>query len=510
MAIVNVNPANTWVNQHLNVSQAYDRLYDVFNPDVDGDPDFMTDLRPTISALEGIIGDAIDDGKRLRALGGGWSLSTAAVTDGRLINTKNLNWRFPLGAGGVSPGYPGDPSLLMYMQAGMSVAGANIALFEQTRQQALKTTGASNGQTMVGAFSTGTHGSRFQFGSMQDFVVALHIITGPGRVLWLERASYPVMADHIVAGVGAQLIRDDTIFNSALVSFGSFGVVYGIVIETEPLYLLEEERHRLPLNAPLRQAMRTLDFSGIPTPHPGEVPLHFELVVDPHNPAGGAYVTTMYRRPYRTDYDPPTVSASGIGPGDDLLAVIGQLGDVIGLLVAPLVNTLVTTQYSEFGPGTPKPAQFGMLGEIFSATLSHQKEMSAEIGVALGDAERALDLMLALPQVTDYPGLVSFRYVKKSKALLAFTKFDTTCAIELPAAYADGTTAFYEAVWQGLENAGIPFTLHWGQVNNFTPARVRAMYGSAVDDWIKSRNSVLDPQARAVFNSPFLQSCGLG
>jgi hypothetical protein len=392
----------------------------------------------------------------------------------------------------------------------MSVAGANIALFAQTRQQALKTTGASNGQTMVGAFSTGTHGSRFQFGSMQDYVVALHIIAGPGRVLWLERASYPVMADHIVAGVGAQLIRDDTIFNSALVSFGSFGVVYGIVIETEPLYLLEEERHRLPLTAPLRQAMRTLDLSGIPTPHPGEVPLHFELVVDPHNPAGGAYVTTMYQRPYRTDYDPPTVSASGIGPGDDLLAMIGQIGNVFGVLVAPLVNTLVTTQYSEFGPGTPKPAQFGMPGEIFSATLSHQKEMSAEIGVALGDAERALDLMLALPQVTDYPGLVSFRYVKKSKALLAFTKFDTTCAIELPAAYADGTTAYYKAVWQGLKNEGIPFTLHWGQVNNFTPAGVRAMYGSAVDDWIHSRNSVLDPQARAVFTSPFLQGCGLG
>jgi hypothetical protein len=105
---------------------------------------------------------------------------------------------------------------------------------------------------------------------------------------------------------------------------------------------------------------------------------------------------------------------------------------------------------------------------------------------------------------------VSFRYVKKSKALLAFTKFDTTCAIELPAAYADGTTSYYQSVWEGLENAGIPFTLHWGQVNNFTPARVRAMYGSAVDDWINSRNSVLDAPARAVFTSPFLQACGLG
>jgi hypothetical protein len=510
MALVNVNLANTWVNQHLNVSQAYDRLYDVFNPEVDGDPDFMTGLQPTISALEGIIGDAIRDGTRLRALGGGWSLSTAAVTNGRLINTKNLNWRFPIGAGGVSPGYAGDSTLLMYMQAGMSVAGANNALFEQTRQQALKTSGASNGQTMVGAFSTGTHGSRFEFGSMQDYVVALHIIAGPGRVLWLERASYPVMADHIVAGAGAQLIRDDDIFNSALVSFGSFGVVYGIVIETEPLYLLEEERHRLPLNAALRQAMRTLDFSGIPTPHPGEVPLHFEVVVDPHNPGGGAYVTTMYQRPYRTDYDPPAVSQSGIGPGDDLLAFIGGLGDVLGVLVAPLVNALVTTQYSEFGPGTPKPAQFGTPGEIFFSTTSLQKEMSAEIGVALGDAERALDLMLALPEVTDYPGLVSFRYVKKSKALLAFTKFDTTCAIELPAAFAGGTTAYYEAVWQGLKDAGIPFTLHWGQVNNFTPESVRGMYGANVDVWINSRNSVLDPPARAVFSSPFLEGCGLG
>src|SRR5262249_2221653 len=270
MSIVNINPTNIWVNRHQNVSQAYDRLYDLFNPTLTAPPDFMIDLQPTISALEGIIEDAINDRKRLRALGGGWSLSRAAVTDGRLINTQNLNWRFPLGAGATAPGYPGDPTLLTYMQAGMSVAVANNSLFDQAPKQALKTSGASNGQTMAGAFSTGTHGSRFQFGSMQDYVVALHIIAGPGRVIWLERAAYPVLRDDIVAGVGAQLIRNDTIFNSALVSFGSFGIIYGIVIETEPLYLLEEERHRLPLTVPLRQAMRTLDFSSIPTPHPGQ------------------------------------------------------------------------------------------------------------------------------------------------------------------------------------------------------------------------------------------------
>jgi hypothetical protein len=510
MPIVNINPASTWTNHHQNVTQAYDRLYDVFNPTLSAPPNFMTDLQPTISALEGIIGDAITDNKRLRALGGGWSLSRAAVTDGRLINTQNLNWRFPLGPGAVAPGYPGDAGLLMYMQGGMSVAVANNILFDQTVKQALKTSGASNGQTMTGAFSTGTHGSRFQFGSMQDYVVALHIVAGPGRVLWIERASYPVLRDDLVAGVGALLIRDDIIFNSALVSFGSFGVIYGIVIETEALYLLDEERHRLPLDASLRHAMTTLNLAGISTPHPTETPLHFEVVVNPHNPAGGAYVTTMYQRPYHPGYTPPEVSSIGLGPGDDLLGVVGKLGDVAGFIVAPLVNTLVTSQYSEFGPGTPKPAQIGTPGEIFFSTLTLQKEMSAEMGVALADTERVLDLMLGLHEVKDYPGLLAFRWVKKSQALLAFTKFDTTCTIEFPAAYAANTMAYYNAVWQAMEAAGIPYTLHWGQINNFTPARVRAMYGTVVDDWIASRNAVLDPPARPVFTSPFLQSCGLG
>jgi hypothetical protein len=135
--------------------------------------------------------------------------------------------------------------------------------------------------------------------------------------------------------------------------------------------------------------------------------------------------------------------------------------------------------------------------------------MSAEIGVALEDTARALDLLLAAPEARGYAGVVTFRYVKRSQALLAFTKFDITCTIELPGAYADRTLSYYNAVWQGLENAGIPYTLHWGQIHNFTPARVRTMYGTAVDEWIASRNTLLDPQVRAVFTSPFLRQCGL-
>jgi len=69
--------------------------------------------------------------------------------------------------------------------------------------------------------------------------------------------------------LGAILVRDDHLFNAALVSFGSFGVIHGVVIEAEPLALLEATRKRLPLNADLRRAIRTLDLTGLALPHRG-------------------------------------------------------------------------------------------------------------------------------------------------------------------------------------------------------------------------------------------------
>src|ERR1044072_4235454 len=79
-------PPSPWVNKHKNVSQEFQRLYSVSNP-----PrpitDFFGDLRFTVSALQGLVREAIRDKVTLRAIGGGWSLSRAAVTDGRLIDT---------------------------------------------------------------------------------------------------------------------------------------------------------------------------------------------------------------------------------------------------------------------------------------------------------------------------------------------------------------------------------------------------------------------------------------
>src|ERR1019366_2381761 len=268
----------------------------------------------------------------------------------------------------------------------MTIKQANDVLFGQTTQLALKTSGASNGQTIAGATATGTHGSRNQFGSTQDFVVGMHILTGPTSAIWLERASYPVLSDLLINGLGATLVRDDALFNSALVSFGSFGIIHGMLIEADPLYLLEVTRARMPLQDRLRAAMQTLDVSGIPTPHPREPPFHFEVGINPHDIGGGAYVTTMYRRDYTPDYPRPALSPSGMGPGDDVLSIMGDVTDRLPELTGALVNLIVPAEYPLMDRvlGTPS--------EIFSSSFTYQKEMSTEIGEALADSVRTLDV----------------------------------------------------------------------------------------------------------------------
>lgn len=488
-----------WVSRHENVVQPLRRLYSVENMTNPGN-DLVADLRPTVAMLQDILRQAIADGAHARALGGAWSLSRAAATDGYMIDTKQLNWYFRLGTRSIGPSYGGDQAGLVYLQCGMSVYEVNKYL-DQTYGRALKTTGASNGQTIVGAISTGTHGSAFNVGAMPDYVVGIHLVTAD-RNIWLERASQPVVSDDFVARLGAELVRDDTYFNSVLVSFGSFGIVHAVLVETVPIYLLETHQKRMPLDAALQHAMSTLDFSGIPMPHPGETPHHFEVDVNPHDVPNGVWVSVMYKRPMGP-YTPPDKTPGKFGPGDDLLSVVGLITPLISGAVAPIINAFGGQYLKDYSNVV------GKQGEIFSNTIVHGKAMSMELGVPLEMVGDVVPIVLQHASQGSFPGFIGIRYIRKSRALLAFTKFDMTCSIELQGAYSSLSQNVYDLIWNGLESAGLPYTLHWGQMNNFTPERVRTMYGGAVDQWLQSRNDLLSPASRTLFSSDFLMQCGL-
>lgn len=500
-AIIADEARREWWNKHENFRQRIERLTNVWPPQASDDQK-IEGLRATTRAFQSLIAEAEATGRPLRGLGGGWSMSKVAATGGRLVNTKPLNWIFYLEGEGVSPAYRGDPAGLLFAQCGSGIG--EIHAYLRKRGRSLRTCGASNGQTIVGAVSTGTHGSAFDVGSLADAVVAIHLVPDARRHLWLERASQPVVSDALAAALGAKLVRDDELFDAAVIGLGSFGLVHAVVLETDPLFLVEATRARMALDSGLRRTITTLDFDALPLPDAPQRPYHFEVVINPHEDDPRPLVTSMYRRPYHDHY--PREDDPALGIGDDALCAIGRMTDLINAFVPAVVGFALQRTYPEFKGKT------GTLGEIFSNTTTRGTAVAMSMGIALADAERVVDLLIGLNRSDGpFPGVIALRFVKRSRATLAFQRFDPTAVIELDGYQSALTSAFHVKVWRALDAQGIPFTLHWGKANGYlTPVRVRRMYGHDAARWKAARRRLLSPTTLTLFSNAFLNGCGLG
>ncbi len=492
----------TWKNWHENYAAQISRLLDVWN----NDPERSTlpNYKATTSALQKLIGESRAIDERIRAFGGGWSFSKAPATDGTLINTKPLNYKFQIGPSAVSARFKGKRKNLYFVQCGNSVAELNKYLFSE--KKSLPTTGASNGQTIAGAFSTGTHGAGLDVGAVCDYVVAIHLIVSATRHVWLERASNPVIMDSKLPGpLGADVIRDDAIFNAALVSFGSFGIVHGVVLEVENQYFLNAFRKKMRFNKKLRDTMEDLDFSRLDLPRPKDRPFHFQVVMNPFEPDGDAYVTTMYRDSKRVGDIPPPPAK--IGGGDDALGVIGFLTDLFGGLTPVLARGLTAIGYGEYENhgGTP--------GQIFRDTTTRGKASSTAMGIPLMHVNDALDVLFHLHEEIEAPVLFACRYVKSTQATLGFTNHgQRTCVLEIDGPQSSKVREMYKRSWDMLRASGIPFTFHWGKQHDLNELKLRLAYGNAaVDSWLAARRSLLrTSDLRRTFSNAMVDKAGLG
>jgi FAD/FMN-containing dehydrogenase len=509
-----IKTGNTaWTNRHDTFTETIKDLYELGNED---DLDALDSYNDATKGFLNMIAEAITTQTPLRPLGTGWSWAKiATVANGVMLDTKPLNTRFNITAASVAPGYTGDPGHLLFVQSGMSIQ--ELGDFLRAKKQSLKTSGASNGQTIAGALSTGAHGAAFDFGAVSEFVVGLHIVVGATRHVYLERASAPIVSDTFIQNIQAEHVLDDDLFNAALVSFGSFGIIHGVMIETEDLFLLETYMQRLPYDDSdsgkiLKGMMQTLDFSVANLPCGNERPYHFAVLLNPYDMDKGAYVTTMYKRPYTTNYSAPVANQAGIGPGDDAPTFIGLLTDSIPALVPILVNKILgaSLTLSDLDAQGKPVKKLGTVGEIFNNTTLRGRLLSAAVGFPIENVNQVIDLMLkANDDFGPFAGLFSFRFVKQSTATLGFTKFGHTCVMELDAAHSDKVHNYYSQIWKILEDNGIPFTFHWGKVNELSPTRINNMYGDAATSWKAARNKLLDANTIKVFNNPILQEWGL-
>jgi FAD/FMN-containing dehydrogenase len=489
-----------WMNLHQTVRQKVVDVYDIAN-ETTGTP--LQNYNDSTKGIQGLIKKSIETNVPIRPLGSNWSLSNIAATPGIVLNTKPLNSIFTMTAGSVSPNYKGDSRKLVFAQCGAAVW--ELSRFLNPRGLSLSACGASNAQTIAGAIATGTHGAAIQFGAIQDAVVGLHLIVGPNKHIYLERGKYPVVGQPFLDKIGATLVPDDEAFSAAMVGMGAFGFVHGVMLEAEDLYLLEGYLRRVPYDDEYKKQFANIDFSYSKLPFPGVVPYHFQTMLNPYDLKGGAFMTTMYKRPYRTGYTPPQPNGEGIGPGDDAPCFMGRLSDAIPATVPLLTNQLLSSVLKPFEKVE------GTLAEIFRNTTLRGKVASSAMAFPAAMAPQVMEMLLAInKQAGPFAGCFFFRFIKKTSALMGFTRFDPTCVLELDGVQSNGTQHFYDAVWNAFENSNIPYTFHWGKMNNLNAARMQKMYADQLPRFLAARSRILEADTLLAFNSPAQTGWGFG
>jgi hypothetical protein len=495
--------------------------------EIEAGPDDRAVLQRHADAVRAIVRYCFeqDPPAPVRTLGSGWSFSKVLEPGQVVIDAGNLAY-----IGRVPREHWTDAYQLrasqgfapIFVEGGTGIGTLNEALGRDV-QLALRTSGAGNGHRIGGCIATGTHGSAMDVGALHDTVLALYLVVGPDRAVLVQPGTDAPFSPSAAAwlerktGMPTQHVADDEIFHAALVSLGSFGFVFGVLLETTALYELEVQRLAFPDgDAVLRDAIETLDTRPL---HPGtaEKPYHFDVVMHPYPSDGESnwFATLMWKRPPSSAFASPL---HGIPrTNSDLMGLIAGLAETFAGVVPPLALSLVRREIASQLRNGALPSRSRLFpGQAFGpTTLPAGSGASTEIAVDHRQALTALECVRrALRREVGNDrfllGAVAMRFVPRTRALLGMNQFDMNCFIELPSIRNEHVIAVYEAIWAQLESDGIRFTCHWGQLNNLTPARAHSYFGDHVPRWKAARRALLgDDRALQVFASAILADAGL-
>ncbi len=494
-------------------------------------PDGGTDasvLRRHGDALRAILQYCFDQNAPLRVLGSAWSFSRVVEPENVVLDPGNMNFIEPVPAYLFTASYRTRAAhgfTPMFVEGGTQIADLNRRLGNDVRL-ALQTSGAGDGHRIAGAIATGTHGSAQGIGAVHDTVLGLFLMVAPNQALFVQSASAPVCTDGAAVwlqnqtGVPTAMVTDDEQFHAALVGLGSLGVVFGVILETVPLYQLKYSRLARPWkDGAVWNAMRTLDTSAL-HPETQELPYHFDVVMHPYPPDDGhaLFVTMMWKRP--ADGVSATTPLPSIPlASSDLMSLVGRLTQsALAHLLQPLTLDILRGYIGGQLEGNASPASGQAFpGEMFGpTTLPPGTGASTEIVVDHGYTELALNAVYAVLQQRSLTGsfllgCVGVRFVPQTRALLGMNIGAMNCYIELPSIRNNDVLALYKAVWDELAAQNIPFTCHWGQLHGMTPQRLGKYFGGRVERWKAARANLLhyDTRALSVFAAPILADLDL-
>jgi hypothetical protein len=465
--------------------------------------------------LDALIRDARDAGKRILPIGAGWALSKINITDGWLVNTKLLNGCYDIGEQYFDDAYPAAQRRnVVLAQAGMQIAELNAYLEQlpskDADRRAIQAAGIGNGQTVAGAVSGNTHGAQITFGAMPDFVAGLHIATGSGQTLWIERKSKPVVNEEFVTKIGARLIRDDDIFNAAVVSFGTFGIVVAVAVETAPIYQLE-----FPPIVDISYddlKARLSSFAASP-PHDPEELYHYEFIFDPHSRKQMAMQASAPKVSYDPDVRTPKPrwiirDKNGYAPGVNILRVVG----LFRALVPP--GFLTGLEFKQYRKVALLDDVRGSPGQLYTSSIYYlEGYIESAYAVAVKDAPATIDISSQVAREMRLPSINQVRLCRASGGTLAFTQHEPIAAVFEFGMINDGQFPEFERrLDQAFRDAGIRYTMHWSKNSGIQPDKLEYMYGAErIASWNAARQAVFgnDATLMKLFETDAMVQAGL-
>ena len=503
MAQLNRLGQQVWCNYHQTAECNLNDRIELFNGD---QPNGRAHLKAAAETVLALLREAKQCGIPVRPIGAGWSPSPInVVEDGWLVETLRLNRTFKLSDRDLHEGGEVAAESLLLVQAGATVDEVYESAEELGRS--LRTGGASNGQSFAGACATGTHGSVWQAGGIQDHVRAVQLVT-PERILWIEQEK-AMLSDGFIADTGSQIIRDDRIFAAAQLHVGAMGFVTAMLIETDPIYMVQNIQKAAKIKREHIDWLCRGEFHKFSTTFGlSEIPYLQQLILNPFDPFGKkSLLRFLYKRPYDPNIPPP--APGQMGAGYDALTLLGRAMANSDLFKAEILQLAMEKAYPDNRDVNDPPA---------IATWGHTTEEHAPIASLFNGSVtldrkslgKAFDLIIDSFREGGGCTVVTLRFVSQAQGLLAPALWPDNVVIDFDGPNVETSHSGYEKVVEALDDAGIAFTRHWGKTNNLDEHRVKRDYEQKFADWKWAQAQVMpDADDRRVFANDELVKLGL-
>lgn len=518
MATTTVFDKTEWDTLHKNGPFPLKKLYITRLEGKANMPSTIDRYNDAALEIQRLLKESIDNNEGFRAYGSRWSMSSIAHQKDSVQQNNLMNLDINIFSGDVHPQSSFEAENLYFFECGNTIKEISQKLEEHGKS--LKTTGASNGQTIVGCISTGVHGSALDVGSVQDYVVGLNLIIGPNQEdnIYLERHTKPGLTDDFAEKINAKVIRNDGLFNAALVGLGSFGFIHGVLLEAENIFLLKRYVRKIDKQVALDLA-KSMDFKNSAFKIDGEIdadgkplrPYHYKVFMNPYTNESQYVVEVIYKKPYKLPYPDPFTKIQK-SMYRDLIYLLIKISESfpssIPWFIKKLENTILPAVDEE---------TIGTLYETFWDAAYQGPAFACSVGVASKDCVKALEVVSAMTKIEGpIPGIFAMRFVKQSDATLAFTKFPITCMLEIDGVLWNKSNKLMSLEEYGrrmievLQQNDIPFTLHWGKNSDWSfPGLAEYMYGENAKIWNEYRSSLLSKDMAKVFTNDFLNTLGL-